>query len=75
MGIAIEVDGLPTRTPYPLKITFECDARLSLLCRRDMPLSHSASYQEAHHTAIALGWLERNASNGRVWLCPECSGK
>lgn len=75
MGISIDVDGLPTKTPYPLKITFECDAATAMFCRGFMVIKNSRSYQEAHHDAIHLGWLERNASNGRVWLCPECSGK
>jgi hypothetical protein len=75
MGIAIEVDGFPTKHPFPLKITFECDARVEMFCHKTLIVADACSYVEAHHMAIGIRWLERNASNGRVWLCPECSGK
>lgn len=74
MGIAIEVAGFPVTVPHRLKVTFDCDATTGFFCR-GFKVVEGVSYQEAHHEAIAEGWLERNASNGRVWLCPDCSGK
>lgn len=34
-----------------------------------------ACYIDAHGAAMSLGWLERQTPQGRLWLCPACSGK
>jgi len=77
MGISISSD----RTiesgmfPLPIKITLECDATTEMFCRGFESFEHPDGFSGAHSTAMAKGWLERQASGGRVWLCPECSGK
>jgi hypothetical protein len=75
MGIAIEVASFPVTVPYPLKITLECDARLTLLCRGAEIFSGIGGFQHMNHEAMRTGWMESNVSNGRSWICPECSGK
>lgn len=32
-------------------------------------------YVGVHNAVMSMGWLERNGPQGRLWLCPRCSGK
>lgn len=36
---------------------------------------NQGGFVENHAAAMRAGWLERQGSQGRLWLCPECSGK
>jgi hypothetical protein len=61
--------------PLPIKIELECDAATGFFCRGVASFSSPEGYVGAHSAAMAAGWLERQAPQGRLWLCPECSGK
>lgn len=61
--------------PGPVRITLECDAATEMFCRGVAHFEHADGFVGAHALAMAGGWLERNSSQGRLWLCPECSGK
>lgn len=77
MGVSIQAlnENDYVRFPYPMALVLECDARVSLFCRGCMKYEHRDGYVGAHVMAMQDGWLERQASTGRIWLCPACSGK
>lgn len=55
-------------------VTLECDVRTEFFCRGFETFEHVDSFG-AHADAMRAGWLERQTSQGRKWLCPACSGK
>jgi hypothetical protein len=63
--------------PYPRRVTvtLSCDAATDLFCRGFEDFTSPDGFIACHREAISKGWLERQASQGRVWLCPQCSGK
>lgn len=67
MGIVIEA----------AKVTFECDSEdRNMFCRGFTTFdNHPDGYMGAHGAAMQMGWLERQTSQGRKFLCPTCSGK
>ena len=65
MGISIE----------PGKITLECDVATAMFCHGVMEYQHPDGFIGMHIGAMKDGWLERQTGKGRIWLCPECSGK
>ena len=74
MGIKIEA----TQTidfPYPFGMTLECDAAREIFCRGVEVFADPQGFIGCHKLAMKAGWLERNTSTGREWLCPRCSGK
>jgi hypothetical protein len=77
MGIIIRSD----RTiesgmfPLPIAIELECDEPSEMFCRGVATFSSSEGYIGAHTVAMKSGWLERQSPRGRLWVCPECSGK
>ena len=84
MGIIIRVDtdavekrpmGLLAGFPLPLLVTLECDLAGGLFCRRYEDFRSDEGFPSAHAEAMKAGWLERQASQGRLWICPTCSGK
>lgn len=75
MGIAVEAKPIVGRPPYGVVVTLECDVRTEFFCRGFETFEHVDSFIGAHRDAIKAGWLERQTSQGRKWLCPACSGK
>lgn len=62
--------------PIPVEITLECDEATAMFCRGFATFQSPEGFVGAHSQAMAAGWLERNGgARGRIWLCPECSGK
>jgi hypothetical protein len=74
MGLAIEASR-DNDFPYPLQVRLECDAAAEFFCRGFETFSHQDGFVGAHADAMKTGWLERQAPEGRIWLCPACSGK
>jgi hypothetical protein len=56
--------------PRPIVIELQCDTPA---CGRVE--AFVCGFISAHSAAMAKGWLERQAPQGRFWLCPVCSGK
>ena len=57
------------------RMTLECDASTGMFCCGSESFDHSDGYIGTHAAAMSKGWVERQGSQGRLWLCPECSGK
>jgi hypothetical protein len=74
MGISISAS-VDNDFPYPVTVTLECDDASEFFCRGFTRYSHENGFSGAHAEAMKDGWLERQAPEGRVWLCPTCSGK
>lgn len=74
MGIAITASQ-DNDFPYPLAVALECDVATGFFCRGFEIFHHQDGYVGAHADAMKAGWLERQAPQGRLWLCPNCSGK
>lgn len=70
MGIAITADAKQTG----ITVVLGCDDASQMFCRGFQSFI-SPGYIEAHAEAMKAGWLERQTSQGRQWLCPTCSGK
>lgn len=77
MGISIEAAGDIDYKPTPLGVivTLECDETSEFFCRGFDRFEHPDGYVGAHAQAMKAGWLERQTSQGRKWICPRCSGK
>lgn len=61
--------------PRPVTVTLECDDGRMMFCRGFIQYIDPEGYKGCHTAAMREGWLERQAPSGRLWLCPECSGK
>ena len=59
----------------PIQVELDCDDRSKMFCHGHKIFSDPNGYIGAHTLAMLAGWLERNGPQGRIWLCPECSGK
>ena len=70
MGISIEAVA-----DEQIEVTLECDARTAFFCRGFEHFRHPDGYIGIHAEAMTQGWLERQGPQGRIWLCPVCSGK
>lgn len=70
MGISISAANEAASLPREIVIDLSCD---EALCSGTSRLQ--ACYIDAHGAAMASGWLERQTPQGRLWLCPACSGK
>lgn len=77
MGIIIRcADRAPdTPQPWPIAMDLICDEPSGLLCVREQTFTHPDGFIAIHSAAMKAGWLERYADEGRLWLCPACSGK
>jgi hypothetical protein len=77
MGIIISsdrsIDG--GMFPLPIKIELQCDEPTAMFCHGREAFTDPCGFIGAHSAAMAKGWLERQAPQGRLWFCPECSGK
>jgi len=73
MGISVAIEN----AAYPhITLTLECDADPKVMfCRGFETFNDAEGFISCHKAAMAHGWLERNTSKGRIWLCPACSGK
>lgn len=69
MGIAIYVF---TRSS---EIRLECDIANEFFCCGFETFQSPDGFVGCHKLAMKAGWLERQSSDGRQWLCPRCSGK
>ena len=61
--------------PGLIALELECDAQRGMF-----PCTVKQTFNEGHYLAnirkaTAKGWLERQESSGRLFLCPACSGK
>ena len=70
MGISIG-----TAEAGQISVTLECDVAEEFFCRGVEHFSHPDGFIGIHADAMSRGWLERSGSQGRIWLCPACSGK
>jgi hypothetical protein len=68
MSIAISNTSLSM--PGSIIMWLQCDT-----CGAVERFTHADGFIGAHASAMTKGWLERQAPQGRLWLCPECSGK
>lgn len=75
MGIIITSDTKRTEPPFGVVVMLECDAVTEFFCRGFEEFRHPDGFAGAHGEAMKAGWLERQTSAGRSWLCPACSGK
>jgi hypothetical protein len=75
MGIIIRAFGRPQSIGDPIPIIVELVCDNAGACRSVATFADKAGYVGCHAAAMALGWLERPSSQGRLWLCPQCSGK
>jgi hypothetical protein len=76
MGIAIANADEPP--PCGIVVTLECDAAddvADFFCRGFETFQHADGFIGCHAAAMKAGWLERQSTQGRQWLCPACSGK
>jgi hypothetical protein len=74
MGIAIGCDET-AGIPRAVSVVLTCDLATEFFCRGSERFSSDDGFIGAHAAAMAAGWLERQVSQGRQWLCPACSGK
>jgi hypothetical protein len=76
MGIIIEAAGPNKHPPYDVRVTLKCDEpERSLLCNGSDSFTDGNGYIGCHAKAMDAGWLERQHAQGRLWICPSCSGK
>lgn len=77
MGIIIHVivDRAQSSASTPIEMVLKCDVASEMFCRGFEKFTGDAGFIGCHAAAIAKGWLERQGPRGRLWLCPECSGK
>ena len=73
MGLIIT--GANGTIPRQITLRLECDQPTEMFCRGFADFIHTDGFVAAHSAAMRAGWLERHTDSGRVWLCPECSGK
>lgn len=74
MGIAIANADEPP--PCGIVVTLECDSDArEMFCRGFETFQHADGFIGCHAAAMKAGWLERQSTQGRQWLCPACSGK
>lgn len=75
LGITITADEDGTTFPRKTTLLLECDAVEEFFCRGAEAFTHPDGFIGAHRDAMKAGWLERQTSDGRIWMCPRCSGK
>jgi hypothetical protein len=76
MGIIISAaDRAAPSGIIPVLLRLQCDDATGFFCHGVAKFEHQDGYIGAHAAAMKAGWLERQSSQGRLWLCPECSGK
>lgn len=57
-------------------VTLECDSDArEMFCRGFETFESLDGFIGCHAAAMKAGWLERQSTQGRQWLCPTCSGK
>lgn len=70
MSISIFVTG--DIVPSPAVLSLACDRKP---CSGNETFIYQDGYTGSHAAAMQAGWLERQTPEGRLWLCPACSGK
>jgi len=77
MGIIIRAAGPPQSIgdPIPILVELKCDGASGMFCWSIETFTDKAGYTGCHAAAMTRGWLERQSPQGRLWLCPACSGK
>ena len=57
-------------------VVLTCDyPEPGIFCARSQRFTNSGGFISIHGDAMRAGWLERQAPQGRTWICPDCSGK
>ena len=76
MAITITAIDDKPHPPYTIRVELVCEAEdYALLCKESEVFKHPNGYIGCHALAMRAGWLERQTPQGRIWICPECSGK
>ena len=78
MGMRIHSNrhGLDQSQRDRVLLRLECDGDHGLFGPPVQNFEHPDGFIGEHRAAMDAGWLERDGgSRGRLWLCPECSGK
>lgn len=75
--MTLEISAVDEAAPVPrqIMVQFSCDSPADLLCGERQIFRHAGGYIGCQLEAMKAGWLERHTDNGRIWLCPNCSGK
>lgn len=79
MGISIDIDRKAMRagefnTPVPIVLTLTCDGDHGLF-PVIQEFRNEEGYMREYQAAMNAGWKDAQRSEGRVFLCPSCSGK
>lgn len=70
MGISISVPEPDLEVACRIiSVEIECS------CGVRQRFTNPDGYVGSHAAAMQAGWLERQTPEGRLWLCPACSGK
>jgi hypothetical protein len=83
MGISVQIVATGPAPRYDgygfqragIEVVLECDVHAEMFCRGFEKFTRDDGFVGCHTAAMAAGWLERVAPQGRIWLCPACSGK
>lgn len=78
MGMAIYAEDEAGAPPVRTALELRCDGEHHGLFEdyRLFPqVFLQGDYVANHSAAMRAGWLERQGNGGRLWLCPNCSGK
>jgi hypothetical protein len=75
MGIIITAIDSNPHPPYGIRVDLECESAGDMFCRGVERFENENGYIGCHAMAMDAGWLERQTPQGRIWLCPRCSGK
>jgi len=73
--MGVEITAKDNMVPTSIVLTLECDVATEFFCRGFDRFEHDDGFVGCHAAAMKAGWLERNTTQGRLWLCPACSGK
>lgn len=76
MGIILRSE-VSEIAPHPLLLVviLDCDEPTAMFCRGFAEFRSPQGFIGAHAEAMKAGWMERQSPRGRLWICPECSGK
>jgi hypothetical protein len=75
MGIIISAKEQFGGIQVGIVVELGCDDMTAFFCRGFQRFESTEGFVGCHTAAMAEGWLERQGSQGRIWVCPACSGK
>lgn len=74
MGLMIEADE-STPYPYATTLTLTCDGDQHGLFGLTGTFQHAEGFMAEYRLAMNAGWKDTQGPQGRIFLCPACSGK